>query len=426
MISLSKQVVVWFGLLCLVSVFWGYGGPEERKMKYYEKGNAYYQKGEYQNARLELKNAVQIDPEFVDGHYLLGQIAFKDKKFNKAVKYFKRVLKLSPDHIEARLYLVQMSLFAKDFDYALENVREVLARRPENMKAQIAEGFILLNTGNKAEARSKVENLLAEGHKDPDLYLILAATYSWTTEKKRIEEIYKEGISIHKESPRLSRALVDLYVSEERNEEAAQLLSKLIEMEPDIVVHRFSLAELYWNMDRQSDAEKILDSISLAGAQKEKDILLLSNFYIKKGRHESAERILIDALHQKPGNFRYRFAISDIYVIQGKYPDAIKTLEQYLSLSKGKNGALILKIKNALAKIYLASGDLDTARQYVDEIITSNQHDLNAHFTKGKIFLTQGEGNKAINEFRLIITENPPFIEGHLRLAEAHVLNKKL
>ena len=424
MISMLKQVVVWFGLLCMLFGFLGCGGPEERKMKYYEKGNAYYQKGEYRNARLELKNAVQIDPEFVDGYYLLGQIEFEDKKFNKAVKYFTKVLKLSPDHIEARLQLVQMGLLAKEFDYVLKNVKEVLARQPDNVKAHITEGYILLNTGKKAEAREKVENLLAGGHHDPDFYIILAATHSWATEKNRIEDIYKQGMSENKKSSKLLRALVDLYVSEKRNEEAAQLLNKLIEMEPDMVRHQFSLAQLYWNMDRQSDAGQILDSISTSGSNNEETILLLANFYATNRQYQSAERILQDALKEKQKNFKYRFALSDLYVKQQKYADAIKTLEQHLNISKDQTDVRVLKIQNLLSKMYLAIGNVANAMQYVDKVIDANEHDMDAHFIKGKIFLTQGEGDKAVTEFRLITTENPQFVEGHLRLAEAHVLNK--
>lgn len=424
MISLLKQVVVWFGLLCMVFSFLGCGGPEERKMKYYEKGKVFWQKGEYQNARLELKNAVQVDPAFVDGYFLLGKIEFEDKKINQGVKYFNKVLKLSPEHIDARLMLAEMGLLAKEYDYALKNVKEVLDIQPGNVKAQIIEGFILTSTGKKPQARGIAEKLLAGGHNDPDLYIILASTYSWENEKQLIEDIYKQGLSKNAESGRLLRALINLFISEKRNEEAVHLFENLIEKEPDTVLHQFSLAQLYWSMGRPSDAEQIIDKISAAGHEKEEVTLLSANFYTMNKMYDSAERILLDALKQKPENFKYRFALSDLYVMQGKNQEAIKTLEQQLLLNKDKKSPNILKTQNVLARIYLALGDNDKALEYVEKVIAANQQDREAHFTKGKIFLTQGEGDKAVTEFRLIITENPQFIEGHLRLAEAHVINK--
>ena len=424
MIQKLKQGLLWFGLLCLVFSFLGCGGPEDRKMKYYEKGKVFLEKGEYRNARLELKNAVQVDPEFVDGYFLLGKIEFEDKQFSQAVKYFNRVLNLSPEHIDARFMLVEMGLLAKEYDYALKNVKEVQNIQPGNVKAQITEGFILASTGKKPQARGVLEKLLGEGHYDPDLYIILAATYSLENEKQIIEDIYKQGLSKNAESGGLLRALINLYISEKRNEEAVLLLNKLIGMEPDTVLHQFSLAQVYWSMNRESDAEQIIDRMSATGYENEEVALLSANFYTMHKKYETAEKILLEALKQKPGNFKYQFALSDLYVMQGKNQEAIKTLEEQLLINKEEKTVNILKIQNVLARMYLAVGNNGKALEYVEKVIAENQHDRDAHFTKGKIFLTRGEGDKAVTEFRLITTENPQFIEGHLRLAEAHVINK--
>jgi len=37
------------------------GGPEQKKLKFYNKGMELYQKGDLVKAKLEFKNAVQID-----------------------------------------------------------------------------------------------------------------------------------------------------------------------------------------------------------------------------------------------------------------------------------------------------------------------------------------------------------------------------
>lgn len=419
-----KHGFFWFAFFCMVFSFFGCGGPEERKMKYYEKGKVFLQKGEYGNARLELKNAVQVDPEFVDGYFLLGKIEFDDKKFNQAGKYFNMVLKLKPEHIDARLMLAEMGLFAKEYDYALKNVIEVQNIQPENVKAQITKGFIFAGTGKQEEARDIAEKLLAAGHDDPDLYIILASTYSWENEKLSIEGVLKQGLSKNAASGRLLSPLINLYMSEMRNEEALLLLETLIEKEPDTVHHKLTLAQLYWSMGRQSDADQVIDRVAAAGYDDAEVILQSVKFYMMNKRYEPAERILLAALEQKPQNLKYRFALSDLYVMQGKTQDAIKNLEQQLLLDKDKNGTKRLRAQNALARLYLALGDHDKALEYVEKVLAANQNDRDAHFTKGKIYLIRGEGDKAVTEFHLITTENPSFVEGHLRLAEAHVINK--
>src|SRR5688572_10806702 len=43
-----------------------------------------------------LKKAVQVDPEFVHAHYMLGQVAYSQGDLDLAIKSYERVVKLDP------------------------------------------------------------------------------------------------------------------------------------------------------------------------------------------------------------------------------------------------------------------------------------------------------------------------------------------
>ena len=49
-------------------------GPDKKKVTFFEKGKALFEKGDFVKARLELKNSVQIDPEYTQGYYYLGLV----------------------------------------------------------------------------------------------------------------------------------------------------------------------------------------------------------------------------------------------------------------------------------------------------------------------------------------------------------------
>ena len=55
-------------LLVVLMVTASCSGPEQKKMKFYNRGNALYEKGDYVKAELEFKNAAQIDPKFTDAY----------------------------------------------------------------------------------------------------------------------------------------------------------------------------------------------------------------------------------------------------------------------------------------------------------------------------------------------------------------------
>ena len=50
----------------------GCSSDEEKLAGYLEKGNAYFEKGEYSSAEIEFKNAAKIDPKNVNAHIKLG------------------------------------------------------------------------------------------------------------------------------------------------------------------------------------------------------------------------------------------------------------------------------------------------------------------------------------------------------------------
>ena len=55
----------------------GCSSDEQKKVAHYEKGLAYFDKGEFKSARLEFKNAIQIDPKYVAAYEKLGETNLK-------------------------------------------------------------------------------------------------------------------------------------------------------------------------------------------------------------------------------------------------------------------------------------------------------------------------------------------------------------
>ena len=76
------------------------GSPDQKKAKFLEKGKALYEKGDFVRARLEFKNAVQIDPKFYEGFYMLGMTELKAGNFRQAYAGFSKAVDLSPDHLK--------------------------------------------------------------------------------------------------------------------------------------------------------------------------------------------------------------------------------------------------------------------------------------------------------------------------------------
>ena len=60
--------------VCLAILLSACGGEEGRKAAYLEKGKAYFEEGNYDKAKIEFRNVLQIDPKFAEGFYMMRKI----------------------------------------------------------------------------------------------------------------------------------------------------------------------------------------------------------------------------------------------------------------------------------------------------------------------------------------------------------------
>jgi Tfp pilus assembly protein PilF len=60
-------------LLLTVFALCGCSSDEQKRQSHYDKGKAFFDKGEYKSAKIEFKNAVQIDPKFVQAHLMIAE-----------------------------------------------------------------------------------------------------------------------------------------------------------------------------------------------------------------------------------------------------------------------------------------------------------------------------------------------------------------
>ena len=73
----SRMTHVAVLLIALAFIAIGCSSDGEKKASHLEKGETYFEIGEYKSAELEFRNAIQIDPEFVDAYERLGETYLK-------------------------------------------------------------------------------------------------------------------------------------------------------------------------------------------------------------------------------------------------------------------------------------------------------------------------------------------------------------
>ena len=165
-------------VLCVVlfiAFAFGCGGPEEKKLKFLNKGKELYEKGKYTEAKLEFKNAIQIDPKYVEAYYMLGMAEMKTGNLAARLRGFhRRRWSWTRSILKAHVELGRLYLGARMLDKAQEEIDIVLKEEPKNEEARLLQGAVYLMKQEYAKAKSLLEGLLAEGVTKPDVYMMLA------------------------------------------------------------------------------------------------------------------------------------------------------------------------------------------------------------------------------------------------------------
>lgn len=402
------------------------GGPEAKKAKFFDKGKSLYEQGDYVKARLELKNAIQIDVNYAEAYHYLGLTELKAGNPRKAYGALSKAVELNPDLLDSQLELAKIFLAARAPDRALEKAEFVLSKEPANEMALLLKAAAWSRMDKVDEAEKILDTLLADGSTMPRVYLLLASVYNSRGEMARAEDILQKGIEANPQEVFLYAVLANVAVKQDKVSEAVDLLKKIIELEPEKAEHKLSLAALLWDLGQQEDAAAILGALVEAHPHDEDALKKVAQFYISKRDVAQAESFLKKAIADNPQSFQLRFLLSEIYVNLRNIEEATGLLEECLTLVDDPADPNILEAKNLLAKVSLLAGDVDRAATLTDEVLEENPKSVEAHFNKGNIYLLKGDGESAVAELRISVTERPQYIPGYVRLAQAHFMNNEV
>ena len=79
--------------------------PEQAEATYFEQGKSFFEKGQYEKARLEFLNAYQINPTNAETIYHIGLIAEARQKWREAFGAYSKAVIQSPNHVGAMIRL---------------------------------------------------------------------------------------------------------------------------------------------------------------------------------------------------------------------------------------------------------------------------------------------------------------------------------
>ncbi len=406
--------------------FWvgGCTSMEGKRDKFLVQGKELYQKGDYIRARLQFRNALQIDPKFAEGYLWLGKTELRLNSFQGAFGSLSKAVELKPDQIEAQVLLGQMFLMMRKLDEAEAKANLVLKKEPENAEGLLLAASLAMVRDQNQKALDLLGSVRRLKPQEINAYLLQSLVEVKQKEPEAAAKTLEEGLKANPKAIELYLARANLADRQKQFEVGEATLLKALALAPKDKRLQTELVRHYISAEQWDKAEVTLRRHLSQEPDKEAHAAELASFLANRGRLKEAEQTLKDFVSTHPQNYNARFALADFYLSMRRGAKAVKILQEIAA--DDPDGPKGVMARNRLAALRLSQGHIEDAEKLVAGVLKDNPKDMDAIRLQGQIALLKKDGLKAVNNFRIIVQDQPKNPEAWLLLARAHKLQGEL
>jgi len=160
-------------------------------------GNAMAQRGELVEAIKHYREALRINPAYVDAHNNLGNAMTQRGELVEAVKHYREALRINPAYVDAHNNLGNAMTLRGELVEAMKYYREALRINPASVDAHNNLGTVMLKRGELLEAIKHYREALRIDPASVDAYNNLGNAMTQRGELAEAMKYYREALQIN-------------------------------------------------------------------------------------------------------------------------------------------------------------------------------------------------------------------------------------
>lgn len=368
-----------------------------------------------------------------------------------ALKIYHRIAGLDNDNPRVYYNIAVNMMDIKNYKEAINAYNKALSIDPYHWLSAYNLGVYYLKNDNYKEAEKFLSTSSSINNSHVPSKYNLALTYLKMKKRAKAEELFGEVLKIDSLHVNSLYNIAMIKMSRKKNDDAEQLLTQVLNINPTHSKSLFNLGVVDKRLNNNKKALKHFEEAVKSSGGYAKASYNISLIYIEQKEIKEAYNALDEAIKDDPKYLKAYLKKADLFIQEGKYNSAIELLERaerevgnskkdllsisevYININKLDKSNVILqkildvdkndyKVISLLVNNFVDLNKPENAIRYLEMIPIDKRYSRTLTLA-GELYRKTGNVDRAINNYKSYLLQNPKDQKVRLALAQLYEQN---
>ncbi|HTA67914.1 MAG TPA: tetratricopeptide repeat protein [Bryobacteraceae bacterium] len=398
-----------------------------------KKADKLFTSGNYAEAELNYKKALQKDSNYGEAHYGLALTELQLLKTREAYDSMSRAADLLPNRPDVKIRLADfaLALYLPDpkhpanlYNQLNQLSGDLLAKDPNSFDGLRIKGHLATAENKTADAADFFRKANRVKPNQPEIVLSLSQALFKLKLDGEAEKTAWDLINNKSTFPQIYDLLYKHYLFTGRLADAEKIMRAKVANNPKTARYLTQLAGHFYAFGKRTDMEATLQVIKDHSKEFPDAHILVGDFYTDIGQLDQARREFEQGAKDDPKQAQlFQKRITNLLMVQGQKDAALQEVDKMVAADP-KSASL----KSVKAGLLLNSGErekIDAAVQELTEVVKNKPDDPIARYNLGRALMAQGNLALSTGQFEESIKLRPSLIPPRFHLADIGIETRR-
>jgi tetratricopeptide (TPR) repeat protein len=389
--------------------------PQAKKERHLAKAEQHFSAGRYDEAEIEYKNVIQLEPKDPIALGRLGTIYYEQTRLLPAHAILQRACELQPDNLDLKVKQGFIAIAFREAGTARANAEAVLTRKPDHPEAPL---LLALSVSNQKEAESTqahLQQLPPAVVESAPVQLALGMLELQQSQLDSAESHITAALAKNPKFAEAHAAMATIHLARKNAQLAGQELKLAAELAPVRSAIRTNYAQFKIQNGDLAGGRALVDQITKEAPDYLPAWMQLANLASTEMKYDEALAFVAKVLARDNLYPDAMLLNARLRMAKGEFPAAVSELEKALRLFPNSPQFLY-----QASVAFVATGEMKKAMESLNLALNQAPGYTDAKVLLANLQLQTGDHSSAITALTAVVRDHPEMIQPRLMLAEAY------